>query len=710
MFRKISLGLVAVSVGLLILVKVFIYPDCFSFDTHDEANHAFPGLHVAATAIRAGELPTINFYNNFGAPLIGDALTYPFAVQAVTYYFLDSHLAMTVNRFAIAVGTVIAAFGFFRIYLGFFPALVCALLIFFNPVSFWYPVHQYQMAALFFFTSFYLLNKFIINKSVQYFLVLFALFCVLILSVSINHVALMVPFLLAWSFCRNGFQLDRISIAPLVALAGALIFSYPQTLDFVQNFSDSARASEGVYDSILIDFRDLFLGIIIPPGEWIAYNYGAQLQVTTYLSMPVVLTILIGTCLIRKKIGWKQSTLFFCGILPTVIAIVMYMNPGLRFAIPLVKSVDITRVFWFSIPFCYVYVGYFIAYARLGWLPRSVVILLLLISSVTLLAIQALPETANVSALHSIILLLGMAGALIILLTWRSGLAYREGLGAHVGSALLIVGLFLTPIPVIVRVLGINTGSCAGTQYSADLAASRFAPYSLLRLMEKGNRLATEIHTYKGHDLRVATYGILGSAARGIVVEKKLGKFLEGKGLVTVDQIPYGYYFSRPWQTDELSRLGIRYLLVSRSPDLELEAKGWRRLGEADSLSLYENPAKPTPLYLIEDHGGTPVFLHDYRFLANYIQIVLPEPHAASMLVVTILNRSGFEAEIDGTKAEIVSQENGFIGLHVQRGDKVIEIRHNPYSWFNVVAGIIVAISVCMLYGVFIFRRRAVNA
>ena len=54
MFRKISLSVAAVLVGILVLTKVFLYPDCYSFDSHDEANHAFPGLHVAQTAIRAG--------------------------------------------------------------------------------------------------------------------------------------------------------------------------------------------------------------------------------------------------------------------------------------------------------------------------------------------------------------------------------------------------------------------------------------------------------------------------------------------------------------------------------------------------------------------------------------------------------------------------------------------------------------------------------
>lgn len=704
MFRRIALVLVALSVGVLILAKVVLYPDCYSFDSHDEANHAFPGLHVAQAAIRAGELPTINYYNNFGAPLLGDALTYPFAVQAITYQFLDSHLAMTVNRFVIAVVTVVAAFGFFRIYLGFFPALVCALLIYFNPVSFWYPVHQYQMAATFFFATVYLVNKFHIHKSALYLYCLFALFSALILSVSINLVVLMIPTVLFWSFCRNRFRVDRISVAPLVAVVCALCLSYPQTFDFVQYFQASARASEGVYDSVLTTSRELFLGLIIPPGEWIAYNYGAQLQVTTYLSMPVMLAVLSGAWLIRKKVAWKQSTLFVCGILPTVMAIILYMNSELRLAIPLVRSVDITRVFWFSLPFCYVYVGYFIASVRLGILPRSIAALLLVTSVATVVVVRVLPETVEVSSLHSIILLLVMGGASVFVFTRR--IARQAGrhtnMIAGVGGALLIGSLVLVPIPIIVRVLGMNTGSCGGTQYSASIAASRFDPYSLIGLMEKGNRLAAEIHTHKGHDLRAASEGMLGSGARGIVVDKKFGKYLEGKQLVTVDQVPYGYYFSRPWQTGELSQLGIRYLLVNRSPDIELEAKGWKCLGHAGQVSLYENPSTPTPVYLINDYSSPPAFIQDYRISGNHIYVYLPEIFSSSSLVVTILSRPGFEAEIDGKKSEIVTRQNGFIGIDVLPGNTMVEIRHHPYSWVQIAAGIGMAMLSCMAYGWFL--------
>lgn len=707
MSRKISLFVAAVSVGLLILTKVFLFPDCYSFDSHDEANHAFPGLHVARTAIQAGELPTINYYNNFGAPLLGDALTYPFALQATTYYFLDNHLAMTVNRFLIAVLTIVTAFGFFRIYLGAFPALVCAVLIFFNPVAFWYPVHQYQMAAPFFFASFYLLNKLHVHQSARYFVALAILFCALVLSVSINHVVLMVPFLLVWSYCRNDFRLDRMTLAPLIALACGLLFSWPQTFDFAQNFLASARASESVYDSILTNSRELFLGLIIPPGEWIAYNYGAQLQVTSYLSLAVVLGILSGAWLIRKKIAWKRTTLFFCGILPTAIAIVLYMNSGLRSALPLVKSMDISRVFWFSIPFCYIYVGYLIAYARLGRVPRSVAVFLLLVSVATLAAIRTLPESAGISALHSIGLLLLAAGALVLLLKSNLAQASRSAaLGSGVGGALLIGSLILTPIPIVVRILGLNTGSCGGTQYSANFAASRFTPHSLIGLMEKGNRLATEIHTHKGHDLRVAPYEILGSDARGIVVNKKFGKGLEEKRLITVDQVPYGYYFSRPWQTNELNWLGIRYLLVNRAPDIELEEKGWRRLGEAEGLSLYENPIKPTPVYLIRHQASEPEFVREPFFLGNHIRVNLPAISSASTLVVTILNRDGFEAKIDGKKTEIVAQKNGFLGVSVEPGDKVLELWHHPYSWRHVAAGMGVAIFICALYAQYMSRYR----
>ena len=328
-------------------------------------------------------------------------------------------------------------------------------------------------------------------------------------------------------------------------------------------------------------------------------------------------------------------------------------------------------------------------------------IILFTVSTATLIAIHSIQETKEVSMLHSLSLLLVMIGTLLLLSTkYRKNLVVPNAkLLSGIGSTFLIASLVLTPIPIIVRVLGLNINSCGGTQYSANLALSRFTPYSLLELMEKDHRLATEIHTHKGHDLRAAQNGILGSDARGIVIDKKFGQYPEAKKLVTIDQVPYGYFFSRPWQTNELSRLGIRYLLVNQSPDKELDNKNWKRIGQAENLSLYENPTKPTPVYLLKTSESEPYFVRKYKFSGNHIYITLPEISSPTILIITILNKAGFVANIDGKESEIISQKNRFIGIKIQPGDKKVELWHHPYSWHNVIFGIGFALLISILYG-----------
>lgn len=696
MTGRISLFILAVTAGLLIVTKVFIYPNCYSFDSHDDANHAFPYNYVARQALSAGEIPTINYFNNFGAPILGDALSYPFAIQATTYHFFDGPLGMTINRFLIALLTIFSAFYFFRIYLGFFPSLVCSMLALFNPVSFWYPVHQYQLATPLFFISICLMNRFIKTRSVNAFLTLTILFCILILSVSINLVIFMVPFFVAWAFCRNRFKFDRIFLAPIIALGSAIIFSFPQTYDFIRNFLTSARVEEGVYSGILNSVRELFLGISIPPGEWLPYNYGAQLQAISYISIPIILFTISGAFLIRKEELWKQTSLLLCGIIPTVIAIILYVNTELRFVIPLIRSLDILRTFWFSLPFCFVYVGYFIAYANTGKIPKPVSLFLIIFSILFVALIKILPESNAVSNMHSIAIIAVAFGSILFISNKQK----------RIGFLFFIISLLLVPIPIIIRILGLNSGSCSGTQYSTDLAYAKFAPYALVSHMEKGNRIATEIHTHKGHDLRIAQDGLLGSDARGIIIDKRFGKYLEDKKLVFVDQVPYGYYFARPWQTDELTRLGIRYLVIWGESDNELEQKGWRRLATVENHTLYENPNKPTPIYLFTNKTDKPTFLTDYRFFGNHINVNLPNISSPSTLVITILNKYGFEAKVNKNKADIINQESGLIALNVKPGDKSVEIRHRPYPWYLFASCILLALALTLAFGFYLSRAK----
>ena len=102
--------------------KALLLPDCFAFDKGEEAILIFPNQFVANEIIALGEIPLMNVYNNFGTAILGDATTYPFAVQSITYGFLPAPQAMTVNRVIIAMATLLALYSFFRAFFGRFKA------------------------------------------------------------------------------------------------------------------------------------------------------------------------------------------------------------------------------------------------------------------------------------------------------------------------------------------------------------------------------------------------------------------------------------------------------------------------------------------------------------------------------------------------------------------------------------------------------------
>ena len=653
-------------------------------------------------AILNGQLPTINFFNNFGVPILGDGLTYPFAIQSITYYFFPDHIAMSINRFFIAGLTLFSAFLFCRIYLNGFISILCAVLITFNPVSFWYPVHQYQMATPFFLLSFFLLNKFYISPSQKLLWYNFILFIIMILSVSINHIILIIPFLFTWCFFRNECLFNRNYFAPLITFFSAMLFSLPQTLDFFINFFNSARIKQGVYDNILTNFNELFLGMVIPPGDWIAFNYGAQLQITTYTSIQVIVSILIGIILIRKKILWKQTTLFFSGLIPTILALFLYINPEIRLQIPLIKSVDITRVFWFSYPFCIIYTGYFFNSIWLQKIKKIPIFLSITILSLTLYFIIQSPVTKNINIFYLLTILSMITGFLLLFVS--SNIEFlKNNIFKHLASKfsifIILTSTLITVTPTIIRILGLNSGYCGGTQYSANRSLSQFDPISFIPFIKKNSRVAAEIHTYLGHDLRLGAFDILGSGARAIVVDRKFGKYLEKKNLVTVDQVPYGYYFSRPWKTFELNKLGIRYLIVTKDNGKSLKAQNWKHLITTNNLSLFENPNKPSIIYTSKKNKLK--FIESFSIKSNKIEVKLNDINTNSKLVFTFTKRAGYYAYIDGKPANIVEESNGFMSVNIIPRDKSVVLWHKPYNLFEIMFYVIGSILI-----VFFIARR----
>ena len=107
--------------------------------------------------------------------------------------------------------------------------------------------------------------------------------------------------------------------------------------------------------------------------------------------------------------------------------------------------------------------------------------------------------------------------------------------------------------------------------------------------IDRSARVATELHTHLGHDLRLSKFELFGSAARAIVVDRAFGANLEEKNLVTVDQVPYGYFFSKPWKTETLTKLGITYLLVKQGSGANLAKLGWVHVVMKE-IVIFRNP------------------------------------------------------------------------------------------------------------------------
>ena len=681
------------TVCVLILIKVLAFPECWSFDTHDDANHAFPNLYVAQKMILGGVLPTINYFNNFGVPLLGDGLTYPFGLQSIPYYFFEPHVSMTLIRCVVFFSTTMVFYLFFKLFLHTPTALLCSLLSILVPIAFWYPVHHYQLASFFGFSLIITSYKFLKTEDFRFFLLMAVFWILMVLSVSINHVILFFPFWILWCLTNCNFSISKKFFVTQLAMLSGLMFTFLQTYEFFIHFADSGRVGEGVYHSVLTDIRELILGAVIPPGEWLSYNYGAQLQVATYISFPIIVLVSIGVvCGYKAMPRWNFWSIFLCGVVPTVLALALYILPEIRLRLPVVKTGDITRVLWFSMPFCIVSVGLALELMDGAKIKKPVLWLIIALSCCALVIIWLIPEFEGSALFHKFVMLLFAAAIFCHILVKLYPLT---SIYQVLGRVMLYSSLTLAMIPTTTRILGLNSGYCGGTQYSATAALSEFYPSSFLEDLAKGTRLAAEVPTYKGHDLRLAAHGLLGSGARAIIVDKKFGEILEERGLVSVDQVPYGYFFSRPWDTDALTEYGIRYLVINHPVDPELEALGWARINSTNDYSIYENPTGPTPIYFQTGDLQTINFVQNYLISGNHIRADFAQSNEPRRLVVAMMYRDGYRAQVDGRAVTIIANRNGLMEITVPENSTSISISHSPYSIF--VVGIFFILSVGIL-------------
>lgn len=680
----------------LFILKVFFIPGCFAFDSNDDANLTFPSLGVARSILRQGEIPLMNVFNNFGTPLLGDVVTYPFSLQALTYYFLPDHLAMTVNRFIIIFLSIIFLTIYLRRYVSAFSATLCALLAVFMPWVAWGVIHHhYQMFLLFFVLLLFLQERFAKTKRLFDLLLFYFTFVGMILSVNINPVLLAVPFLLVNQFFLSGLRGDKALFLVSAALISGFLFNYPDLVSFVVATAQSARRWEEYGNPYSL--TRLLSGLVGQTQPW-----RLSQDAFIYWSFPVLALAGLGVASLWRKQTTRFLALrvFTLGIVPILLGFLLLYFRDFTWSIPLVKSTDITRIWWPANIFVGITLGSALDTLRKEeWPWRNFNFLAAVVTGVvSILVCGRWVAWRDIDMDYKLALLSFLA--LILTYTclradfFSSGLSgrirkIRERIATRGVSVLIAIALIAAQLPSVLRILGLNSwATCAASKHHfSNIGEATFTPLSLLNQMEPYSRLATGEHTFLGHDARAAKAQIFGSGARQALVAKPFTGFLVKEDMIEIEQSPVAYHFKRPWNKEKLSRLGIRYVLQKgRNPDLE--AQQWRFVAEDSSYFLYENPDDVGLAYWLKD--GQRVFLDPDDILVRGNGLSLKLPAAAGReLVVTLVDSLGWKAWVDGKKTEIFHREDQLIRIKLRSGDQKLLVRYQPFQGYHFLAGMI---------------------
>ncbi len=241
--------------------------------------------------------------------------------------------------------------------------------------------------------------------------------------------------------------------------------------------------------------------------------------------------------------------------------------------IPLLRSMDITRIWWFSNIYLALGLGLSLDALRGGTLKPYLVkgmvaIALLLFGWRCLIQLRADPSdipygfpTAAVSTV-----------ALLVLVGSFLATRGRERLSVplRVGIFLAILALFY---PRYRACRYVTHYLRQGTERSLMFWHEEFIP-----LMKPLTRLASGGDPAPdSRDHRAAAYGILGSAGRSITLSKALRDAFDRRGLIEAGWNGLCYYFKPAPQT--LAKFGIRYYIAERAEQVpRLVDTGWRHL------------------------------------------------------------------------------------------------------------------------------------
>ena len=672
-------------VALLLISPIFFSSGVGAFDANDDSIHTFPSLKIAYDILREGAIPWINVYNNFGTELLGDSLTLPFAPHALTYWFYPPSTAMGINRFLAAFSTLLVAQLFFRRFITPGLAFLSGMATLFQPGFLWhYAHHQYQFTLFYTLLLLLLLEKIAKSPGRGRLGCFFAMAAVLCVSVSANLVVIVFAFLALEVLFFQRLS-HRLKLTLLSLISAAVLVTSVQHLALLHAAGQSLRIASS-YGSRL-SFEQIRIALLLPS------DFASDLihvGFTLFLSFPVVLYLLYGA--LKEKGPLKQKCVLL-GVLPWGLVCMGLIFPALVDWVPLLKSTDITRVLWVG----NIYVSLLLAlgvraFLRSAASSRSfLLILLLLLALLIELVISASPQVLSF-ARYYLIYLLGLLLLFMLFHPVSNRARWSEHSLLRMKQVLSTLCIPCGPMVFLIYFLGFSppvnysVPFIPGTHWFSSEFYSGFQPPDFLSRISPGSRIAVNMPTPHGQDMKAAVHGIFGTAAKATFMNQKIYRHLDSLGLVkpvVAGGVITLYAIQGDWEPELFASLGVQFVI---SPDWRMP--GWRYVAAAPymewashlrELHLLANPLETSLVSM----DGAALDGASFSVIANGVRVILPEIASESRLKVRLTQFDGWRAHVDGREVSLIEDENDpFLTLAVQPGDAIAEVQFQPLSGF----------------------------
>src|ERR1051325_3008458 len=487
--------LVPLGIGFWVIAGAFNREGMIPVDSGDEAAETFIQVPMALSRLAKGEILKINLFNNFGTPILGEPVVYPYALHAWTYALFRPAIAMVVNKFFLTALTLVVLTVFFQRYFPVLIASLCSFLAFSGPQFFYFfQNHPHQGALLYFGAVLIAVRHFVDRPGGKRAFSVYATGVIFLFSVGINGSLLGLSFIAVHAalLARSRWRLFGSCMALGCA---ALVAVYAHFHEFFRLAVVSARKD--------LDYQALALAAPFDVLKHLLVQ-DKIISVSVSYSWPIVLLTLAGLVLLRSRSKfkvqcsestpanvelWRLSVLL--GAIPCLGVLLLRLFPEAAASLPLVRATNVLRVLWFSDIFLMLLAG--LAVLRLS---------------------QKLADVA---------------------LGWRM-----------LGFAVLTLSL-VTPMAGFEAVR-----RCFVTSEETV----NFQPQKFLAQMKPYRRLAgfTDPVPYS-FDTKANALQVLGSAGRSIILNKAFRDYLQRAGAIDLGYHGMTYYF-RPAARSEERRVG----------------------------------------------------------------------------------------------------------------------------------------------------------